>query len=143
MVGVYTKFGTPPRGTAWKVPVFGLLKRGGRVYTLLIPNAKAKTSMPILESWAIPGRIVYRDSFTSYDVIDVATFHHRRIGHAKAFAKGKENERHTGGIENPRNRAKRRLRRSAASRECEWRTRGGTAGASSWAAGRGQEGRVA
>jgi len=30
------------RGAAGKVPVFGLLKRGGRVYTLPTPNAKAR-----------------------------------------------------------------------------------------------------
>jgi transposase len=29
------------RGSAGKVPVFGLLKRGGRVYTKIIPNAKS------------------------------------------------------------------------------------------------------
>ena len=32
------------RGAAGKVPVFGLLKRGGRVYALPIPDAKAKRS---------------------------------------------------------------------------------------------------
>ena len=32
------------RGAAGKVPVFGLLKRGGRVYALPIPGAKAKRS---------------------------------------------------------------------------------------------------
>ena len=99
------------RGAAGKVPVFGLLKRGGRVYTLPIPNAKAKTLMPILESRVVPDSIVYTDSFASYDVMDVSTFHHRRIDHGKAFAKGKGNERHTGGIENFWNQAKRRLRR--------------------------------
>ncbi len=104
------------RGAAGKVPVFGLLKRGGRVYTLPIPNAKAKTLMPILESRVVPDSIVYTDSFASYDVIDVSTFHHRRIDHAKAFVKGKGNERHTGGIENFWNQAKRHLRRKAAFR---------------------------
>ena len=41
------------------MPVFGLLKRGGRVYTLPIPNAKAKMLMPILESRVVPDSIVY------------------------------------------------------------------------------------
>lgn len=31
------------RGAARKVPVFGLLKRGGKVYTKVIPNAKGRT----------------------------------------------------------------------------------------------------
>jgi len=98
------------RGAAGKVPVFGLLKRGGRVYTLPIPNAKAKTLMPILESRVVPDSIVYTDSFASYDVIDVSTFHHRRINHGKAFVEGKGNERHTDGIENFWNLAKRHMR---------------------------------
>ena len=34
------------RGAAGVVPVLGLLKRGGRVYTLPIPNAKAKVKTP-------------------------------------------------------------------------------------------------
>ncbi len=37
------------RGAGWKVPVFGLLKRGGRVYTVMIPNARTDTLMPIME----------------------------------------------------------------------------------------------
>ena len=32
------------RGAAGKVPVFGLLKRGGRVYTKIIPDARPDTS---------------------------------------------------------------------------------------------------
>jgi len=51
-------------GAAGKVPVLGLLKRGGRVYTLPIPNAKAKTLIPIIESRVVPDGIVYIDSFT-------------------------------------------------------------------------------
>ena len=36
------------RGAGGKVPVFGLLKRGGRVYTVMIPNARTDTLMPIM-----------------------------------------------------------------------------------------------
>ena len=77
------------RGAAGKAPVFSLLKRGGRVYTLPLPNAKAKTPIPILESRAVPDRIVDTDSLANGDVTWVSTFHHRRIDPAKAFAKRK------------------------------------------------------
>jgi len=53
------------RRAAGKVSVFGLLKRGGRVYTLSIPNAKAKTPIPILECRVVPDRIVDTDSFAN------------------------------------------------------------------------------
>ena len=36
------------RGAAGKVPVFGILKRGGRVYTKMIPDARAASIMPII-----------------------------------------------------------------------------------------------
>jgi transposase len=35
------------RGAAGKVAVFGLLKRGGKVFTAIIPNAKTETLLPI------------------------------------------------------------------------------------------------
>ena len=34
------------RGAAGKIPVFGLLKRGGRVYTKTIPDASSATLLP-------------------------------------------------------------------------------------------------
>ena len=47
------------RGSAGKVPVFGLLKRGGKVYALPVPDAKRKTLMPIIRSKIRPDSIVY------------------------------------------------------------------------------------
>ncbi len=43
-----TQKGKRGRGAAGKVPVFGLLKRGGKVYTHVIRDAKAETLMPII-----------------------------------------------------------------------------------------------
>lgn len=36
------------RGAAGKVPVFGLLKRGGRVHAVIIPDAKSPTLIGII-----------------------------------------------------------------------------------------------
>ncbi len=122
------------RGAAGKAPVFGLLKRGGRVYTRPIPNAKARTLMSIIESRVVPDSIVYPDRFTSYDVLGVSSFHHRRIDHGKVFADGEENGRHINGIENFWSQAKRHLRRYNGIprkhfdyflKECELRFNGG------------------
>ena len=49
------------RGAAGKVPVFGILKRGGRVYTKVIPDARSTTLMRIMEQKIVPDRIVYTD----------------------------------------------------------------------------------
>ncbi len=44
-----TRKGKRGRGAAGKVPVFGILKRGGRVYTKIIPDVRSATLMRILE----------------------------------------------------------------------------------------------
>ena len=37
------------RGAAGKVPVFGILRRGGKVYTKIIPNVRSTTLMRIMD----------------------------------------------------------------------------------------------
>jgi len=115
------------RGAAGKVPVFGLLKRGGRVYAQIIPDAKGETLMPIMEDRILPDSIVYTDSLPSYNVLDVSDFHHYRINHTQLFA---DRENHINGIENFWNQAKRHLRKFNGIpkahfhlflKECEWR----------------------
>ena len=85
------------RGAGGKVPVFGLLKRGGRVYTVMIPNARTDTLMPIMERLIQPDSIVYTDGFSSYDALDVSDFHHVRINHSERFV---DERNHINGIEN-------------------------------------------
>ena len=116
------------RGAAGKVPVFGLLKRGGKVFTRIIPNARQETILPILRSKIRPDSIVYTDAFGSYDILHVSGFRHRRVNHSKRFvAKG---GKHINGIENFWNQAKRHLRKyngiprqnfNLFLKECEWR----------------------
>ena len=96
------------RGAAGKVPVFGLLKRGGKVYTQEIPNTKARTLLPVLKAVIKPDSIVYTDSWPSYNVLDVSDFKHFRIDHARGFA---NRQNHINGIENFWNQAKRVLRK--------------------------------
>lgn len=123
--------GTRGRGAAGKVAVFGLLKRGGKVYTAIIPNAKTETLLPIIQEKVTPDSIVYTDYFRSYNALDVSEFYHRRINHSKLFARGKN---HINGIENFWNQAKRHMRKFNGIKqdnfywflkECEWRFNGG------------------
>jgi transposase len=115
------------RGAAGKVPVFGLLKRGGKVYTKVIPDTKGATLKAIMEDRIVPDSIVYSDTYRSYNVLDVSAFKHYRINHSKLFA---DRKNHINGIENFWNQAKRHMRRfngvSKATfplflKECEWR----------------------
>ena len=96
------------RGAAGKVPVFGILERGGKVYTQVINNVKAETLVPIVQQKVQPDSIVYSDTLPSYNALDVSGFHHLRINHSKKFvSRGK----HINGIENFWNQAKRILRK--------------------------------
>src|SRR5271163_2858483 len=83
------------RGAAGKVPVFGLLKRGGKVHAVVISDAQSKTLLPIMQARIKPDSIVYTDSFAAYDVLDVAGFRHLRINHTERFVEGR---RHINGI---------------------------------------------
>ena len=64
------------RGAAGKVVVFGILKRNGRVYTVVVDNAKSETLLPVIKQKIMPDSIVYTDSLSSYDKLDVSGFIH-------------------------------------------------------------------
>ena len=115
------------RGSVGKVPVFGLLKRGGKVFAEIIPDAKSSTLMPLIQEKVVPDSIVYTDTFRSYNALDVSEFKHERINHSKLFA---DKKNHINGIENFWNQAKRHLRKFNGVpkknfrlflKECEWR----------------------
>lgn len=96
------------RGAAGKVVVFGILKRGGKVFTKVVNDTKAVTLMPLIVRKVAPDSVVYTDCYRSYNALDVSSFHHHRINHSALFATGKN---HINGIENFWNQAKRVLRK--------------------------------
>ena len=96
------------RGAAGKVAVFGILKRGGKVYTKVVSDTKEMTLMPVIINKIAPDSIVYTDSYRSYNALDVSGFYHERINHSLLFSEGKN---HINGIENFWNQAKRVLRK--------------------------------
>ena len=116
------------RGAAGKVAVFGLLKRGGKVYTQMIADAKRETLLPIIKRRVRPDSVVYSDTWASYDTLSMEGYHHRRINHQQSLAEA--DGRHINGIENFWNQAKRHLRKFNGVpkesfrlflKECEWR----------------------
>lgn len=96
------------RGAAGKVAVFGILKRGGKVFTKVVNDTKTETLMPWITRKIAPDSIVYTDCYRSYNALDVSDFYHERINHSALFAVG---ENHINGIENFWNQAKRVLRK--------------------------------
>ena len=77
-------------GAAGKVVVFGILKRNGRVYTVVVDNAKSETLLPVIKQKIMPDSIVYTDSLSSYDKLDVSGFIHYRIKHFKCVCRPSE-----------------------------------------------------
>jgi transposase len=115
------------RGAAGKVAVFGILKRGGKVYTQIVLDTKTNSLMPIIRRKIEPDSIVYTDCWRSYNALDVSEFKHYRINHSKLFA---QKQNHINGIENFWNQAKRHMRKfngiprqhfNLFLKECEWR----------------------
>lgn len=95
------------RGARGKVPVVGLLKRHGKVYTQIISNCTKEQLMPILRGRILSKSTVYTDGWTSYDGLITSGYKHYRIHHSEnEFARGKN---HVNGIESFWSYSKRRL----------------------------------
>ncbi len=95
------------RGAMGKVPVVGLLKRHGKVYTQIISNCTKEQLMPILKGKILSKSTVYTDGWTSYDGLITSGYKHYRIHHSEnEFARGKN---HVNGIESFWSYSKRRL----------------------------------
>jgi transposase len=122
------------RGAAGKVAVFGLLKRGGKVYAQMIADCRRDTLVPIIRKRVRPDSVVYSDTFASYATLSAEGYHHVRIDHDRHLAE--PGGRHINGIENFWNQSKRHLRRFNGVpktsfhlflKECEWRFNTGNA----------------
>ena len=87
------------RGAKGKHIVFGLIKRGGRVYTQVVKNCSVSTLLPIIEQKIDKESIVYTDGFKSYDgLVNFGYKKHYRVKHGEnEFANGIN---HINGIEN-------------------------------------------
>jgi transposase len=95
------------RGSENKVPVFGILKRDGKVYTQIIKNASAAELRPIITALVRKKSTVYTDKWKSYDGLVLDGYKHQRINHSKQYSNRRGT--HINGIENFWSFAKRRL----------------------------------
>ena len=117
------------RGAGGKIPVFGMLKRNGKVYTQIVKNCKRTDMLPIIEEKASKDRTIYTDGFKVYDgLVNYGYKRHFRVKHSQnEFANGAH---HINGIENFWGLCKVRLSRFRGThkhkfyyhlKECEWR----------------------
>lgn len=97
------------RSTERKIPVVGLLKRGGQVYTAIIPDVSKRTLLPIIQGLIVKSRSnLYTDQWHSYDGLVLAGYKHHRINHSKEFV---ANHHHINGIESFWSYVKRKMRK--------------------------------
>ena len=100
------------RGAAGKTVVFGLKKRGGKVYTQIIKNCSKGEILPLVTGKVSTETTVFTDGFKTYDgLVDMGYKKHYRVLHGKSeFAKTQGAVRnHINGIENFSGQAKVRL----------------------------------
>ncbi len=86
------------RNVVDKIPVFGIKKRDGKVYTQIIKNASKAEIRPIIKRLIAKDSTIYTDKWKAYDGLVLDGYKHYRINHSKEFSKGKTN--HINGIEN-------------------------------------------
>ena len=99
--------GKKGRGAAGKTPVFGLLKRDGKVYVEIVQNCSKEQLMPIIQGKILEGSTINTDGWKAYDGLILNGYTHYRVYHSKdEFARGKC---HVNGIESFWSFAKRRL----------------------------------
>ena len=95
------------RGAAGKTPVFGLLKREGKVFVSIVPNCSKEELLPIIQGRILEGSTIHTDGWKAYDGLILNGYDHYRVHHHKnEFARGKS---HVNGIECFWSYAKRRL----------------------------------
>ena len=86
------------RGASGKRPVFGLLKRQGKVYTEVIDDCSKATIQAIIRGKIDPESIIHSDGWKGYDgLVDIGFKKHYRVNHSDSeFASGHS---HINGIE--------------------------------------------
>jgi len=79
-----------------KQPVVGLLQRGGNLQCYPVPDVKANTLLPIVNSLVKPRSTIYTDSYEGYRTVR-ANYTHESVNHSvEEFVRGNV---HTQGIE--------------------------------------------
>lgn len=91
-----TKRGRPAK-SSHKVPVFGMVERGGNVVARVVPDAKGSTLMPHIMERVLPASAIFTDEWVGYNGVGNQGYRHERCHHtARVYVIG---EAHTNTIE--------------------------------------------
>jgi transposase-like protein len=73
--------GKPGRGAVGKTPVFGVLKRGGKVYVEIVKNCSREELLPIIEGKILEGSTIHTDGWRAYDGLLLNGYDHYGVFH--------------------------------------------------------------
>ena len=72
-----------------KVPVVGMVERGGRVVARVAENTKRETLHGLVKQYVMPASVVFTNDYVSYDGLQNLGYTHRRIKHSeKVYVSG-------------------------------------------------------
>ena len=127
----------PPASAARQVaaggqPVFGIVERGGRVFTGIVHDVKKKALQALIRGHVAPETVIVSDGFCACDgLVDVGSDRHPRINtyHDRDHPRFSEGGIHINGIESFRSFARRRPAKFDGTvkrfelhlKPCEWR----------------------
>ena len=105
--------GKAGRGAGGKTIVFGLFKRGGKVYTELVPDCSKRVLQRVIRGKVTPDSVICSDQWRGYaGLVDLGYQKHLRIDHGRdEFASRRDRVNHINGIESFWAYAKTRLAR--------------------------------
>ena len=67
------------RGAAGKTPVFGLLKRGDKVFVTVVPDCPRESLMPVIKGLILESSTIYTDGWKAYDGLVLNGYEHYRV----------------------------------------------------------------
>ncbi len=77
------------RGAAGKTPVFGVLKREGKVFVSIVPRcSREKELLPIIQEKILEGSIIHTDGWKAYDGLILNGYTHYRGFHHENELRG-------------------------------------------------------
>jgi len=105
--------GKAGRGAGKKTPVFGIYKRGDKVYTEVVPDCSKAVLLPAIRGKVALDSVIHSDGWRGYDgLVDMGYKKHLRVDHsANEFSSRRVRGNHINGIEGFWGYAKTRLAR--------------------------------
>ena len=84
-------------GSKDKVPVFGILERGGEVRAMVVPTRRRHIVEAEIHRHIKAHSAIYSDNLASYDMLKHRNYKHEVVDHAERYVDGRV---HTNGLEN-------------------------------------------